>query len=140
MRPCIPRIYIAGAFVERESVARYMRSVEALGYHLTLDWTASTEAVAGMSDRDLTPEVAKRFANGDLNAIESCDVFWLMIPSGSYGKGAWVEFGAALSSPRCQVIVSGDVASSIFCRLADKTFDAHDAGLKWLEEVRSSRG
>lgn len=130
------RIYIAGAFVEREYVSKMMRAVEALGYHLTLDWTASAESVAGMSDRDLPRETARRFADGDLNALTSSDIVWLIVPSGSYGKGAWVELGAALMSPRCQVIASGDIRTSIFVELVDRQFATHEEALHWLEEVR----
>jgi len=132
------RLYIAGAAVEWKRVRAMMRAAEALGYHLTLDWTLSIEEheKSGVTDRQLDAYAAKRYADEDVNAVQASDVVWLMIPPDDKGRGAWVELGLALASPRCQIIVSGDVNASIFLHLVDKRFETHEEALAWLEEVR----
>jgi len=132
------RIYIAGAAVEWQQARRMMRAVSELGYHLTLDWTLSIEEheAAGVTDRQLTALDARRLADEDVNAVQASDVVWLLVPPDGKGRGAWVELGIALASPRCQIIASGDVESSIFLQLVDKQFATHEEALVWLKEVR----
>jgi hypothetical protein len=130
------RVYVAGAFAEMRRAKTAMRIVQELGYHLNLDWTASIDAVAGVADRDLPAEAARRYADGDINGVLGCDVFWFLVPPDGKGRGAWVELGAAIASPRCQIIASGDAKSSIFLTLVDKLFATDEEAAAWLKETK----
>lgn len=112
------KVYIAGAYTERELVSSYMRRLEAAGVTITLDWPRIVTAAAN-PDCDLTHAERQRYAMGDLKGVAEADVLWLMIPKGG-SKGAWVELGYALGLmnggaklPR-SVLASGDDKASIF--------------------------
>lgn len=125
-------IYVAGASAEVELVAGYIACLEAVGLHVTHDWTRAVResAAAGRTDRDLLESDRVTHASVDLDAVRRAELFWLVLPS-STSCGCWVELGAALTH-RKLTLVSGDWRPSIFTALADRRFDRHEEALAWL--------
>jgi hypothetical protein len=122
------KIYVAGSSNELDRLERFMDAFEAAGHEITLRWTALVRAAAAegfTSDTQIPVHKAVVDARADLDAIDRCDCFVLVVPEPpSRGRGAWVELGYALrpgangASP--WVIVIGQHARiSIFTSRAD---------------------
>ena len=119
-------IYLAAASSERALAASFMRRLEAAGHSIAMDWTVDMDerAEAGLSDADLTDDERETYARADLEAVEVCDLLWLLAPEGT-SIGAWIEFGHALASLKATV-VSGPHGRTIFSTLANERFATHE--------------
>lgn len=115
------RVYIAGAARELDRAKWAIAEARKIaGVEITRDWTPDIDAAnaAGKRDADYSPEMRAEYASADLQAVRRADVVWLLAPKEG-GRGAWVEYGHALSCMDATTIVSGAHAlDSIFTELA----------------------
>jgi hypothetical protein len=135
-------VHLSTASAELSLATGFMDRLEAAGHHVhRWDRDVAATRAAGKTDRDLSRSARLHASAADLNAIEDADVFWLLVPTAP-SAGAWLEFGYALAcavetgGDQPQLVVSGDVARSIFLSQASETFDDHEAALRWILEQR----
>lgn len=136
------RVYVAGAYTEREMIAEYIARLIAAGVEITFDWPANI-VQAGKPDHEFTHEERQLHSEKNIKGIEDADVFWLLIPSGA-SKGAWLELGYAhalmrwrpASEPvgphRIAVVVSGAAIASNFTSMRGTIF-FHDHEAAYAE-------
>lgn len=95
----MPRIYIAGAFSEWRAVRNVQAAVQAAGWVLTHDWTASAQAqYEGAETADARAERKAHDAVRDLEGVRSSDAVLVLftLPKYQY-RGTLTELGAALA-------------------------------------------
>jgi nucleoside 2-deoxyribosyltransferase len=139
------RAYLAGASAEYELVSRVAERLTASGkYSITYPWWVDVAKALGEgrdANRGMSLEEAHAFAQADLRAIESSDVFWLLMPR-TTSTGCFVELGYAMrqklgAAGVPHLVVSFDFERSIFSSFADCRFPDHDAALAHLLEAAS---
>jgi hypothetical protein len=128
------KIYLGGSSLEADMVRDFAQLVERQGHVITLGWWEAVLAnrEAGIPDTALSHEQRKAFAQADLAAVTTADVFWLLAPNAP-STGCWVELGCALAGPGVITVVSGAWQRCIFADMADHRFDAHTDALAWLK-------
>lgn len=140
------KIYIAGASAELDIVQGYMRRVRAAGWEVTHDWTAQVAEAraANINDTNISDQEAAEHATDDLvKGVSAADLLWFIVPPKGRSAGSWVEYGFALAivpflkerKREYTVVVSGDVAQSIFLRLSSYRFDSHEKACTFLEVI-----
>jgi hypothetical protein len=132
------KIYVMGSSNELELCKRMMDRLREVGYTIAHDWVADVEKNGGGNPAHLTDVQAARYAEQDLKAIETADIYWFILPE-TVTRGAWVEFGYILGFQNAKweseglktspIIVSGNKVQSIFTRLCSKHYDTHDKAL-----------
>ena len=132
------KIYIAGASRELERARAAMDWCREQGFEVAHDWVADIDRVrveGGKSDGDLQLSEQMVFAIADLEAVESADVLWMLVPPPSkHTAGAWVELGVAWSA-KTKIIVSGQHTWHLFCSLADQAFANDRAATRYLADA-----
>jgi len=96
MSASVTTVYVAGAYSDKKRVRHEMDFVRGCP-DLTLahDWVKIIdEAVDGdqSKEAELSPELRKAHARGDLQYACDADVFWFLVP-GAGGRGCWFESG-----------------------------------------------
>lgn len=125
------KIYIAGSSQETDRVQKWIAEIRAAGYVVTLDWTLHVLAFKALG-RLPTDEEAKPAAIGDMEAVLTADIVWVLRPT-TNSTGVHTEIGLALGwnqalercavdEDRLRVIASGGDGRNIFTTLADHVF------------------
>ena|ERR1700687_3900051 len=143
------RIYVAGAWVEKEERARpAMVKLRAAGHEITYDWIPSLERCAELeaaginSDAGLSGADRLRFAVADRDGVLTADLLWVLCSNTQAGAGHWVELGIAIGA-RCRrhelggflprIVVSGAKRNrTIFTALADCSMEHDEDALQWI--------
>lgn len=116
------KLYVAGAYADRDRVIRWMAEARRHFHEVVHDWVRIIDSVAG-HDRDLPTEGARKHALGDIAGIRQAEVFWLLSPPRGYGRGCWVELGIA-SQIGVPIVVSGETArDTVFTALGRRYLD-----------------
>lgn len=127
------KIYVAGGFLEKDTISAFMRRLEAVGFEITMDWT---KVEAGdkpkTSDADLSHEEQIKFATIDLEGVCDADVVWHIVAGYKGSRGAYVETGYALGLGKMLVVSGPDWRKSIFHALADQCFFTHEEAFVFL--------
>lgn len=126
------QVYVAGASSERNERAKpVIAKLQALGFHITHDWTTSVD----MNERNPITDtnVLRKCAENDYNGVKNCEMFVLLSPANA-STGAWVELGIALAS-ECFIYISEDNGKCIFGLMNDaRYFRTDEELLTFLEE------
>ena len=132
------RFYVAAASEEIALAEDVIAELRAIGHAIAFDWPAHIRAM-NAADRDLSQTVREASARADLDAVGTCDAFWLLVPEGR-SSGAWLELGYALGrKTRPLILVSGDWQRTIFAELADRRFPTHDEARTWIRAASTPR-
>lgn len=111
------RVYIAASSGDIERVKWAMEALRYRGHVVTHDWVAEVEKNGEGNPAQATPYQRECWAQDDLEGIDNCDVFWLLMPDDpSFGAG-W-ESGYAYSEGK-RMVVSGAFEKSIFPALVN---------------------
>ncbi len=118
--------YVAGKVEDWEKVREVRECLEQAGHHVTYDWTLNVEAQgAGPTDH----EVARKWANADVNGVETAHAVFV-VPHRRH-TGTLIELGIALSK-RKPIYVLGtmeDMRYSIFYHRPEFVFIGDLLGL-----------
>lgn len=128
------KIYVAGASKEIDLIERLIAKLKEAGHEITHDWTVDVRREGGGSPND--SDVRRTCALKDLEAVEACQIFWLVKPAEtSTSTGAWVELGWALALHKGKhLIASGASEKCIFADLVDHSFVDHEQALEHILE------
>lgn len=118
------RVYIAGGSSERESCASMIAKAQALGLHITYDWTKDWSA-------DKTRAEWIRKAQADLVGVKTAHVVWCMVPE-ALSEGMATELGFALALGRRVVLSGPQRPIDPFHRLVERSFALHSTALDWV--------
>ena len=127
-----PRIYLAGASAEADSIAIRASSLSRAGWEIALPWWQpfiDGQHISG-ADRSVPTVDRHAAAAAEMAAVARSATIWLLVPANT-STGAWVELGIALARSK-HTVVSGDWRRTIFSEIASCRFDSHDAALAYL--------
>lgn len=130
-------LYIAGASSESRLIAGFAERLSRVGFVLPCPWWNVVEHAKslGLTDTDLTLAEACAIAEEELAAVESCDLFWLVMPSKeSRSAGCWTELGARLGK-KLSVVASGPEQNRVFTSLVEERFATHEEAMAFFEAV-----
>jgi hypothetical protein len=148
------RIYLACPFPRAYDLARpYMNRLREAGHTITRDWVEAGEAARKANpEADLRGEVGlsldvqRELARGDLEGVQTADVFWALATDLG-GTGMWIELGyaQALAEERAcrqgrlyapQIVVSGPPRTIFTSLPGQKTFADHDEALAFILSLK----
>lgn len=92
------KVYVAGRSSIRNGVEDTIKKLKASGFKITFDWTKHPHFIYREQ-----PELAKKYSELELQAIDSSDVFILV--SDREGSGMYVEMGYALAKGKPVYII-----------------------------------
>lgn len=130
-------IYIAGASSESRLIAGFAERLARVGFVLPCPWWNVVEHAKslGRTDADLTLDEARAIGEEELAAVESCDLFWLVMPPLTLrSPGCWTELGARLGK-RLSVVASGPVQNRVFTSLVADRYATHEEAMAFFEAV-----
>jgi hypothetical protein len=126
----VKRLYLAGASAELVLVEAYMRRVRDAGHEITWDWCATVRRIGASNPHDAKARQRLAWCAEDLGGVDTCDVFWLLVPQAP-SVGCWVEMGVAWQQDK-RIVMSGEWRGTIFSALADELYDSHELALSAL--------
>ena len=88
------KFYIAAPFNQREEVKEIYNMLKSLGHEITTDWTNHKY----IKPYNTNQQLARRYAQEDLEGVLSCDVFVLLSDGKSQGRNT--ELGMAIALHR----------------------------------------
>lgn len=99
------RVYVAGAYIHKTLVQKYIDylSRDPSRFTITFDWTRADTKSA--SDESKTEEYCRFFADQEIQAVQTADVFIAILNDPEYPyQGTFTELGVALGAG-CRVIL-----------------------------------
>lgn len=107
------RVYVAGAWKDRASIATVINSIRALGCTITHDWTDTNEG-----------ENPTRAAMADVDGVRRAELVLLLMTDPTYAyRGSFTELGVALGVGVRDIIIVGNAtaaaATNVFWHHAD---------------------
>lgn len=134
----IPKVYVAGSSKELERCSNWIEQLQQEGIEVTYNWVpAVTRELSGEEVyRDFQ---LRSFARNDLRGVDEANLVWLLAPTTSHTRGAWVEMGYALALGR-RIVVSPPVSTSgmIFARLQGVVeCDTDELAYQWVLRHRA---
>lgn len=135
------KVYVAASSHEIDRARAAMAIVRSIGGTVTFDWTESVEQLGG-NPILLSQAFRSGLAFGDLIAIDSADVVWLLAPIGEPSRGACCEWGYALAKGKPTLITGPEDArrASIFFDLATVARDDDERAATALPELAQIGG
>lgn len=135
------RVYVAGAWIEREARAvKVIKQLRDAGVTITHDWTTDDNNVssAAKSDAELPKEYRLKHAEADMRGVLSADFVLLLAPTDRGASGAWAEFGIAIGANVPVVVAGGTMNRTIFTELARANYKTDQEGVdRILSEHRT---
>lgn len=122
------KVYVAASSAEIERAKRCVEMILHRGTNVLVvsTWIENVEKVGTANPRDAEVLARARWASKCAEEVKNADLFWLLAPTETPGRGAYFELGVsmAVSSIHFQVhgvhrwaISSGDTKQSIFTAL-----------------------
>lgn len=135
------RIYVAGAWVERQQRAvPVIQKLRLEGFTITHDWTGDNNQVssAALSDSQLPKEYRLEHARLDLMGVLTAHCVLLLAATERGACGSWVEMGVALGANIPVVIAGGFMNRTIFTELAAANYATDKEGIDRLLRMRDA--
>jgi hypothetical protein len=109
------KVYVAGSSAELDRCEAFIARVREAGHVVTFDWTVGRRAQRG-GDASLADDEREAVAIDCLVGVRNAKAFVLLYPQAPT-RGAWVEYGVAIATSGCGVIVVGDDRSTVMTAL-----------------------
>jgi nucleoside 2-deoxyribosyltransferase len=99
------RLYVMCRSAAWPRVRAFMEDARTVGHSITEGWTLAVEGLGGGSEGDLSPDVAWRYAAGDLRGVDESDACVFLADEGGY-CGALIEYGYAVARLKTVFVVA----------------------------------
>ena len=131
------KVYVAASSDELPRAKLWMARLREAGITVTSTWPTTIESVGSANRAGVEPEQRRVWARSDLVDLDEADWFWLLVPTMSPGRGAYVELGVAWAE-RKHIISSGNTTQSIFCSLGMERATDVEALAELVRAARAS--